>query len=388
MTTLRRRVGRRARLWAGFRCAEPVVVLESDDWGLRRRAARAEVAAWGRPSDWADEQSETGPDLDRLAEVLARHQDPEGRAAVLTMNVIAANPDREAIEADAFARYHDLPVDQTMAADVRAALRAGVEAGIFSLQLHGRSHMDTDQWLADLRADHPGARALFRAGVDGGLSLSTDEGWRYHTEFLAWPDGRARSRADLTAWLAPAMDTIERLAGRRPRSAVAPHYVLTDEAQAAWRALGIEYVEGAERGVRPGGRPDGVSHLGKEGPHGMVHLTRTVRFDPRPQRQGHHGAQTAVSLRRCFDQGLPAVIDTHRINYTGPWATGAAQELDDLLAVADAAGARYLTTPELGDAVTNDGRFLDAVTGAPRRLRPAGRTARGLARPLLGRARP
>jgi len=385
VTTLRGRVTRRARLWAGFRCVEPVVVLESDDWGLRRRDARDELSAWGRPSGWADERSETAEDLDRLADVLARHLDPDGRPATMTMNVIAANPDRAAIEADGFARYHDLPLDQTMAPEVRAGLRSGVDARLFSLQLHGRSHFAVDRWLADLRDDHPGARSLFAAGVDGGLSLLDGQGWRYHSELLDWSAGQARPAPELIDWLAPAMDTIERVAGVRPRSAVAAHYVLTDEAQAAWGALGIEYVQAAERRLRPD-RPDGTSHLGQQGPHGLVHLTRTVRFDPRPQRVGHHGAEAGAVLRRCFDQGLPAVIDTHRINYTGPWAADAARELDDLLALADGAGARYLTTAELGDAASDGGRFRDAITGEPRRLRPVGRVPRALTRPLLGRA--
>jgi len=386
VTTLGGRVARRARLWAGFRCAEPVVVLESDDWGLRRREARTAVGRWGRPSEWADECSETGEDLDRLAEVLSGHVDPDGRQAAMTMNVIAANADRAAIEADDFRHYHDLPIDQTLAPEVRTGLRAGVDAGVFSLQLHGRAHLAVDRWLADLRADQPGSRELFTAGVDGGLSLVAGDGWRYHSEFLDCATGEARSVEDLIAWMAPAMDTVERLAGARPRSAVAPHYVVTDEAHAAWAALGVAYVQAAERRIRPG-RADGVSHLGQKGPHGLVHLTRTVRFDPRPQRRGHHTDESGRVLRRCFDQGLPAVIDTHRINYTGPWAADAARELDELLGTADRAGARYLTTPELGDAITHDGRFQDAVTGEDRRLRPVGGVARGLTRPVMGRAR-
>lgn len=350
-------IRRRARLWAAFRCEEPVVVLESDDWGLRRRPCTEEVAAWGTPSAWAGEHAETAADLDRLAEVLDRH------GAVLTMNLIAANPDHEAIAADGFRRYHDRPIDRTLAPEVLDRYRDGP----WSLQLHGRAHLDVGRWLADLRDDVPGARAL--AEVDGGLGLVKEHGWRYHSEQVGWADGTHRSVDDLVAWLRPAVDTVERVAGERPRSAVAPHYVLTDEGEAAWAALGIEFVQAAERRLRPG--DDRSSYLGQRGPSGLLHLTRNVRFDPRPGRTH----QAAAQLARCFEVGLPAVVDTHRINYTGPWAADAVAALDDLLTIADRAGARYLSTPELGDAVEGDGS-----------LTPIAGVARRLARPVLGRA--
>ncbi len=386
MTSLGHRVLRRGRLWAGFRCQEPVVVLESDDWGLRRRPQPEVLAAWGTPSGWADEESETAADLERLATVLAGHHDPDGRSAALTMNVIAANPDHEAIAADGFARYHDRPVDETMAPDVVAGYREGVEGHRFSLQLHGRSHFDVDRWLDDLRQGQPGARALFDAGVDGGLSLLSEESWRYHSEYLAWEDGGARGADELETWLAPAVDTVARLAGAPPRAAVAPHYVLTAEAEDAFGRLGIAFVQATEYRLAPG-RPPRTSYLGQPRPSGLVHLTRTVRFDPRPGRRGHGAAEEVTTMQRCFEQGLPAVVDTHRINFTGPWAPEACGQLDDLLAAADAAGARYLTTPELGDAVRSGGAFTDLASGASRSLTPVGSMARAAARVALAPVR-
>jgi hypothetical protein len=356
-------VRRRARLWAAFRCEEPVVVLESDDWGLRRRPCRDEVAAWGTPSDWADEHEETPADVERLAEVLDRH------GAVLTANLVAANPDHEAIAADDFATYHDRPIDQTLAPEVLAGLRDGP----FSLQLHGRAHVDVDRWLADLRDDEPGARALFAAGADGGLALVKEHGWRYHSEQVSWSSGAHRSTEELVTWLRPAVETVGRVAGTPPRAAVAPHYVLSDEGEAAWAELGIKFVQAAERRLRPG--DERSSYLGQRGPGGLVHLTRNVRFDPRPSRSHDASAQ----LRRCVAVGLPAVVDTHRINYTGPWATDALRELDALLDEADALGARYLSTPALGDAVRGDGS-LTPRHGLARTV------ARSVAGPVLGRA--
>ena len=352
-------VRRRARLWAAFRCEEPVVVLESDDWGLRRRPCTDDVGAWGTPSAWADEHEETTADVERLAEVLDRH------GAVLTANLIAANPDHAAIEAGGFATYHDRPIDETLPAGVLAGLRDGP----FSLQLHGRAHLDVERWLADLRDDEPGARALFAAGADGGLALVKEHGWRYHSEQVAWSTGEHRRADELVAWLRPAVETITRIAGERPRAAVAPHYVLTDEGEAAWAELGIEFVQAAERRLRPG--DERTSYLGQVGPSGLTHLTRNVRFDPRPSRSHDASAQ----LRRCVEVGLPAVVDTHRINYTGPWAADALRQLDALLDEADGLGARYLSTPALGDAVRGDGS-----------LTPVHGLARTVARPVLGRA--
>jgi hypothetical protein len=363
-----RRVGRRLRLWAGGRFAEPVVVLESDDWGLRRRPAADLVRPWGRPTGWAEEASETAADLDRLHEVLGRH------GAVLTMNVIAANPDHAAIEADGFTRYHDRPVDETAGEDVVAGFRRGQASGAFSLQLHGRAHADPDAWLADLRDGPPGARELFDAGVDGGLSLTEEHAWRYHSEVASWSTARHRSAGELEGWLRPAVETVTRLAGRAPRAVVGPHYVVTPEAEAAWHRLGLEYLEAAEHRLDPAVGTARVSYLGQPGP-ALVHLTRTVRFDPRPGRRGHHVADTTEAMTRCFAQGLPAVVDTHRINFTGPWADDAADELDLLLAAADRAGARYLDSVELGDAVVGDQDDLRPVGGLTRSV------ARVLVRP-------
>jgi hypothetical protein len=85
-------------------------------------------------------------------------------------------------------------------------------------------------------------------------------------------------------------------------------------------------------------------------------------------------------VQNCAAHHLPAVIDAHRINFTGPWAGDALAELDALLTDADRLGARYLTTVELGDAVRSGGRFVDASDGRERSLTPVGTVTRRLTR--------
>jgi len=373
------RVVQRSQFWASARFHEPVLVLESDDWGLRRRPVADLVAPYGRPSGWADEWSETAEDVTRLLEVLAGHRDPDGRPAAMTMNLVTANADFEAIEADNFARYHDRPLDETADPAVLAGLRRGVDEGLAALELHGRCHLDVEAWLADLRTDHPGARDLFAARVDGGLSLVSGRTWRYHSELLAWADGRARPTEDLVEWLRPAVATVERIAGTPPRSVIAPHYVLTRQAEAAFAALGLVSAQGTERVPRPG-RDPARSYLGQRGPAGLVRLIRTARFDPRPDRPDHQLDTATAVIDRCFEQGLPAVVDTHRINYTGPWAADARRQLDELLTAADRAGARYLTSRELAAVVA--GTEAPDRTGRILAFTPRGRVVRALNRPL------
>ena len=105
-----KRMKSRLRHWATWRCAEPVVVFESDDWGMRRRACAKWIRPYGVPSEWADEESETPADLDHLYGVLSRHRDAGGRPACFTANFVVANPDFDAIRRDRFERYHDFPI--------------------------------------------------------------------------------------------------------------------------------------------------------------------------------------------------------------------------------------------------------------------------------------
>src|SRR5512143_659503 len=123
-----------SRKWPGFssfahwRCAEPVLVIESDDWGLERRASSERLKAFGEPGERADEEMETADDLRRLFDVLERHRDATGRRAAFSANFIVANPDHGAIARDRYDVYHEIPIDARV--DLQSAYREGVERGV------------------------------------------------------------------------------------------------------------------------------------------------------------------------------------------------------------------------------------------------------------------
>src|SRR5438105_12350584 len=140
----RNRGARKLHHWADWRCQEPVVVFESDDWGMERRACADFIKTFATPGDWADEESETPEDLNRLYDTLERHHDPNGRSALFTANFVLANPDFDSIQRDRFGGYFDTPVGQNDR--LASHWLEGFERCLFLPQYHGRAHFWPDAW--------------------------------------------------------------------------------------------------------------------------------------------------------------------------------------------------------------------------------------------------
>ncbi len=351
---------------AHWRCLEPVLVFETDDWGLERRASSKRLKTYGEAGERADEETETAEDLLRLFDVLERHRDETGRPAGFTANFIVANPDHDAIARDRYDTYHEILIDARE--DLRSAYQEGAERAVFCAGLHGRSHFSVEGWLTDLRRDVPGARQLSSERRHGGLSLLKGQGQRYHTEYVSWRTGVEPEEEALVTELKASLDVLEQLFGRRPLSTIAPHYVFSNRTEKAWWKAGLRFIQGGNyQVVRGDNAPYGeswVSHaMGERSPAGLRYLRRFVRFEPRPERS-HQGVAAALPrIRHCFEQKLPAVVDTHRINYTGMYREGGLRALDEFLGTLTPLRPRFLTTAELGEAIERGGCYRDVFTG-------------------------
>jgi len=358
------RILRHLRWLAHWRCFEPVVVIESDDWGLERRPCSHLLKTWGKPSEWSEEETGTAEDLERLYRVLERHKDALGRTACFTANVVLSNPDFDRVIASGYAAYHHLVAD----ARVVSKLREGMARALALPQYQGMYHFSPNAWLRDLQANTPGARELAIHRCHGGLALLRGQGWRYHSEYIYWWTSCTIDCQEARSGL----ELFEELFGFRSISTIAPHYILPSASAVELANSGIQYVQGmGYRILRGASGAHIVSHsLGERLQPGLLCLTRTVRFEPRPQRP-HQGVRQAVSsILRCFQEQIPAVIDTHRINYTGRWGREGSEALDQLLGTISSQRPRFLTSAELGEAIRMNGLYRDTWTGQPAQLTP------------------
>ena len=210
----------RRDLWALWRepmLRDPVMIIESDDWGAGPVAAQATA-------------------LNRLAEVLSRYRDQNGRHPVMTLALVLAVPDGRAISLDG--QYHRLQLDDPLFAPVLQAIERGRAAGVFALQLHGMEHY----WPAALMASSdPAVKAWLTAeppGTTEKLPSPLQSRW---VDAAVLPS-RPLEPAVVEAAVKEETGLYQCLFGEPPRVAVPPTFVWTETVERAWARAGVECV--------------------------------------------------------------------------------------------------------------------------------------------------
>lgn len=327
----------------------PVLVIESDDWGP------------GHPGH--------AEALRRLVDCLGRHRDCAGRAPVMTLGITLSLPDGEAIAAVNFSSYRARTFADPAYADILDAIRTGIRAGVFAPQLHGMAHY----WPPALMhaAEHD---AAVRAWILDGPHQET-ETLPSHLQ-ARWCDAsalpsRPLADAEIDAAVAEEVAEYEKIFGVPPAVVVPPTFVWTGKVETAWARHGIAGVitpgrrcegRGADGGPECGGIP---IHNGERGAGGVTYLVRDRYFEPA---RGHRAERGLAALGEKTAQGQPCLLETHRYNFTGAGREVALAELDTLLQGALAAhpNLRFASAAELASQYRGRGDWL--AGGRRRRL--------------------
>jgi hypothetical protein len=290
----------------------PVMIIESDDWG----AGIAEQASA----------------LENIADLLICFTDCDGRRPVMTLGMILATADGEKTLAGG--RYQRQMISMHTHGPLLKAISRGVEAGVFSVQLHGMEHFWPAALLAASRQD---------AAVNAWLAHSPE----FQTEALPsplqsrWVDAsvlpaRRLRIAAVTQAVEEEVHAFADIFGTPPMVAVPPTFVWNSDVESAWARAGIGVI------VTPGcryetrdaaGLPAGKGRTiynGQPGENAIVYLVRDAYFEPA---FGHTARQALAALVAKTAQGRPTLFETHRFNFLGVEARNkhALDELEQLL---------------------------------------------------------
>lgn len=358
----------------GFQTNRRIVVFESDDWGAVRVPDASALAVFEErfPSFKLDHYQsfdglEKKSDVSRLSSLLRENAVRfEASAPVFTLNFATANPDFDrCVPGDTHNAHFEIePIDDTYRTydddeGVLDFIRLGRSETALHPQLHGREHLNATAWLADAATDPvvEYARGLRMVGLDDAFYNGID----------ALNSGN--TLIDVHGYLEDAVAIFNRLFGFAPRSFIPPCYVANKECESFAAGLGIETIQSSPKRNVPKGNDSylrKINVFGHSNVPGQCRLIRNVQFEPsRSMFQGKSVDECIdaafAEIETAFRRRQPAVVCTHRVNYTSRvderHRAFSLEALDGLL---QELARRYpecefMTSDELGRAILSGG---------------------------------
>jgi hypothetical protein len=323
------RLGEVAQNILGKHVSKKIVVFESDDWGsIRMPSVKVyeELMSLGIPLDKDSfckyDTLESSDDLSLLFDLLSSFKGGDGKHPVFTANSVVANPDFDSIRQSGFQKYYHETINETYSRyfsqnNVLTLCREGIEQSLFKPQFHGREHINYVAWLDLLKSGDKNTLAGFERGVIG---HSPGKKGRLE-DVMATLDGNPSEH--LQRWdqdLEEGLQLFEQIWGYRSKSFIAPCYRWHSSIESSLHKYGVKYIQGLALQQEWKNEKDHrlkFHWLGQKNYCDMQYLVRNCFFEPAIY---PYIDITSLCLKRmniAFKLGKPAVICTHRLNYTG-----------------------------------------------------------------------
>lgn len=305
------------------------MIIESDDWGSVRMPSLdilEKLKAGGLDMESGDSarynQNDTlasAADLSELFEVLLSVKDSNGRPMVFTPVSLTANPDFGKIRESGFSQYffETLPVTFSRFG-LSGALdlwKEGINKGIFVPQFHGREHLNVAAWMRALQENDRETRQAFDLGVWGYTNKN-----RFNVMYQAAFDLELASDIEgQSEILRSGLDLFQRQWGYKASYFVPPNGPLNNSLEKIIASEGIQYISSPKIQIEPLGgglTKRNFRWLGRKNKWGQSYITRNCFFEPSiPGIDWVGSCLNDISI--AFRWQKPAVISTHRVNFTG-----------------------------------------------------------------------
>lgn len=300
-----------------------VIIFESDDWGAIRipsTEVHDKLVSEGyeldsRPYEHLD-GLERDNDVERLTDVLSSFTDSRDKHPIMTLNYLSANPDFDKIRESNFKNYFWEPIDITYqkynsSLQVMDLVKNGIRKGIFEVQFHGREHFDIPKWLHALQVGNEDILTAFSHRICGIFPKDNPNlGNKYMVALKA-------NDIFINKAFNEGITEFERIWKYKPQSFIAPCYTWSKQIEPLLLALGIKIIQTSRFQRIPNSDRRIVHHTGQTNTLGLIYTVRNCAFEPATTLTGLDVvAKTMSEIRKAFISETPAIVSTHRINYT------------------------------------------------------------------------
>ena len=313
----------------GWKTNRKLVILESDDWGSIRMPSN-EVC-----EDFVTKQIPMGhkarqrftnydtlaskEDFEVLFDTLKKHKDIKGNHPKITAVSVAANPDFEKIKANNFTEYFYEPFTKTLDRygldDAFKMWQLGVKENLFVPQFHGREHLNVAVWLRDLQNGNKNTMQAFEQqcwGYANENPLGIDYQAAFDLEFKEDIMGQRKV-------IEEGVNLFEKIHGYKADFFVPPNGPFNNSLEEIAASKGIKYMSASKIQKEPQGQGQLKTKfhwLGQTNSHGQKYITRNCFFEPSDSSKDW--VDSCLSdIELAFKYKKPAVISSHRVNFTG-----------------------------------------------------------------------
>jgi hypothetical protein len=359
-----------SRNFGHFKFKESIVVIESDDWGKHGFGdAGSDFLDNEKRTDWSYDRLETVEEVNALNELLSSYKRNGHESPRFTLNTIVANPN---VSSTIESNYEELKLSTIDVSDPKLieAYKTGMKNEVFLAQYHGRLHYNPELYLESLKSNEV-VRTLFENNVSGGLENFKETQLAYYSEYFNFLTNK--ESLGLANWISTGLREFQNIFGYQSQSTIAPNYVISKKGIEMLSELGVKYLQGSNKLISKKEGKEFYSNycLGAKGSNGLVHLVRNVKFEPCRSKAEWQSEFCKKSIINLFSNNIPVVLDTHRINYVGENAERSRAELKKILDLTlDQKDVTFLTSVELGEAISNDGVYHDVFTKERKQLTP------------------
>ncbi|MBA4323139.1 MAG: hypothetical protein C0408_10020, partial [Odoribacter sp.] len=316
----------------GWKTSTKIVVFESDDWGSIRmpgKTAYEKLIKSGigiNDSHFiANDSLESNSDLEMLFGGLSKHKDKTDRNPVFTAACLVANPDFEKIKESWYSEYIYEPFTKTCERypehdRVYSLWLKGLKERLFVPVFHGREHLNVQRWMRALKA---GNKELLSAFDNGVFGISKGINGKIVPEHLAAFDNEFPSDISyMEEVLHTGTELFGELCGYRARYFVPPNSPGFNGIEKILKDCGLEYICSGRMQSEPLGNGEYVRkfhRLGERNSFGQIYITRNCFFEPVINEPvGKSWINDCLrEIEIAFRWQKPAIVSTHRVNYTG-----------------------------------------------------------------------
>lgn len=310
-------------------------------------------------------------DLELLFDLLTKYKDKNGNHPVITANCVVANPDFERIRKDNFERYHYELIPETFKrypahANNFALWKEGIQKKIFLPQFHAREHLNVSLFMRYLQEGNREVHFGFENGMPG-MILDGPRGTGNYFVEASHYESESDKKDKLNIFL-EGLDLFEGLFSYRSESIIPPNYTWSHDFDAAVLNKGVRIFQGLRKMKEPVPGAGNIYHssfVGKRNSLGQIYLVRNALFEPSMFNLGvrNHVDRCLKEMSIAFLFNKPAIITSHRINYSGFIDQGNRDRnlklLNELLSksLKRWPGIEFMTSDQLGLLINNDKQY-------------------------------